>query len=153
MAELEYVKFSAIDPLQWLPLLNDAAIRKHLIGHALFDAERIEQWVAEKLEMDATAGCRVRAILCAGQLIGWCGIQPAVDGYEIALVVDRRHWGVGLKVFPELMAWAKALGHTELFVHFLHSRKEYAFLRKKAKRVYQSEMLGERFTTYLLSVS
>ena len=60
--------------------------------------------------------------------------------------------GLGKKVFYDIMRWAKDLGHDEVFIHFLHTRPEYRFLRKISKDVYESEFLGNKFTTYQLEV-
>lgn len=66
--------------------------------------------------------------------------------------MDHKFWGLGRDVFSDIMRWAKEVGHDEIFIHFLHTRSEYRFLRKIAKNVYKSEILGDRFTTYHLSV-
>jgi len=55
-------------------------------------------------------------------------------------------------VFKDIMLWAKDLGHKEIFIHFLHTRPEYKFLKKIATKVYETNMLGDKFTTYQLAV-
>jgi GNAT superfamily N-acetyltransferase len=85
--------------------------------------------------------------------VGWCGIQQEGGEYEIALVLDDRYWGLGRKIFRELMSWATELGHQTVYVHFLHTRPEYKFLRKIANSVYENEIMGNKFTTYRLSVN
>lgn len=152
MKTIEYVHFGEVISDEFISLLNKHKIREHLISHELFDAESIDSWINGKIELDACKGCKVRAILVDKQLAGWCGIQLEDSKYEIAIVIDDSHWGLGTKIFPEVMVWAKILDHDTVFIHFLDTRPEYKFLRKIAKNVYGSEILGSRFTTYELAV-
>lgn len=152
MKSIEYAHFREVNSDEFIPLLNKKKIREHLINHELFDAESIELWANGKIKLDACKGCKVRAILVNKKLAGWCGIQLEDGKYEVAIILDDSHWGLGVNVFREVMVWAKKLDHDTVFIHFLDSRPEYKFLRKIAKNVYVSEILGSRFTTYELSV-
>ncbi|CAM5195196.1 hypothetical protein RLON56S_01901 [Alishewanella longhuensis] len=87
-----------------------------------------------------------------GLLVGWCGIQSSALGFEIAIVLDDGCWGIGKEVFKSLMTWSKGHGHKLVYIHLLHTRPEYEFLRKLSQRVLLTEMLGDRFTTYELNV-
>ena len=156
--EINYIPFSEIVPKDFARMLNNHKIRAHLVEHALFNEESLAAWMREKIAVDATKGCRVRGILVNVQLAGWCGIQLEQETsnneemYEVAIVLDQKYWGIGKQVFQEMMRWAKDLGHNEIFIHFLETRREYLFLKKIAKQVFESERLGRRFTTYRLSV-
>lgn len=149
---IEYVKLNEVNPTDFLPLLNKRKIREHLIDHRLFDAGTVKAWLEKKIEVDSCQGCKVRAIIVDKQLAGWCGIQLEDEKYEIALVLDDDYWGLGRKIFREIMVWTKDLGHKTVFIHFLYTRPEYKFLRKISKNVYESELLGSKFTTYELAV-
>jgi len=153
MSRIDYVKFSEVSPESFLSMLNKLKVREHLIEHALFDIDSTTAWMDSKLEVDASEGCKVRAINLDNQLIGWCGIQFEEGKYEIAIVLDERAWGLGIKIFHEIMAWAKIIGHKEVSIHFLHTRPKYKFLQKLAKSVYESELLGHKFNTYQLAVN
>jgi hypothetical protein len=102
--------------------------------------------------VDCTDGCRVRGIVSNNSIAGWCGIQFEDGKYEIAIVLDDKFWGIGKKVFNDTLSWAKELGHNEVFIHFLHTRPEYKFLRKISKNVFETEIFGNKFTTYQISV-
>jgi len=149
---IEYVRLDEVDPAGLATLLNRKKIREHLIDHRLFTVDTVKQWVRKKLEEGALPGCTVRAILADHQLAGWCGLQLAENKYEIAIVIDESHWGLGVRIFHDVMGWARDLGHEEVLIHLLHTRPEYRFLRKIAKNVYKSEILGNEFTTYELAV-
>ncbi|MFL0809845.1 MAG: N-acetyltransferase [Agarilytica sp.] len=153
MCRLEYIKLDQIDPNALLPLLNKPSTREHLVDHEIFDTEKVTLWVQSKIDVDATKGCRVRAIMANKQLAGWCGIQFEDGNYEIAIVIEDNYWGIGIAVFYELMDWAKEFGHPTIFIHLLSSRPEYKFLQKISKKVYKNEMMGSKFLTYELDVN
>lgn len=152
MNEIKYVKFNDINPNDFLMLLNSKKNREHLIEHELFDEVTAKSWVKSKIEVDSTQGCRVRAVIYNEQLAGWCGIQLEDDKYEIAIVIDNGFWGLGKKIFSEIMCWAKELGHKDIFIHFLQTRPDYKFLQKIAVNVYETNLFGNKFTTYQLAV-
>ncbi len=152
MSTVNYLRFNKINPGDFLPLLNNEKIRKHLIEHELFTIDTLTTWMNSKIEVDATSGCRVRAIVCGGELAGWCGIQLEEGKYEFAIIIDDKFWGLGKKVFQGMMCWAKELNHDDIFIHSLHTRPDYKFLKKIAKNVYESELFGSKFTTYQLTV-
>lgn len=152
MNYIEYVKFNEVNPEDFVPLLNKQKIREHLSDHHLFDVESVKTWLAEKIEVDSTKGCKVRAVIVEKQLAGWCGIQLEDEKYELAVVIDDGYWGLGRIIFREIMLWAKELGHNTVFIHLLYTRPEYKFLRKISKNVYESELLGSKYTTYELVV-
>ena len=88
-----------------------------------------------------------------GKLEGWCGIQPDDHGFELAIVLSQRAWGLGIAVFRILMGWASEFGHTEVVFHLLGSRPKYRSLARMARKVHQSELLRRRFITYHLLVA
>ena len=44
-SEIEYVPFGALNPTEWLDVLNDGNLRRHLVEHPLFGPESIQQWL------------------------------------------------------------------------------------------------------------
>ncbi len=150
---IKYLKLSNTNPNDFLSFLNKQKIREHLIEHALFDLDSVTAWINSKVDVDAIDGCRVRAIVCDDQLAGWCGIQLEDGKYEIAIVIDEQFWGLGKTVFQDMMGWAKEFGHDEVFIHFLHTRPDYKFLQKIATKMFETDMLGNKFTTYQLAVN
>lgn len=152
MSDIAYIKFGEVNPHDFLPLLNKLKVREHLIQHDLLDMQTASAWVKSKADVDAKLGCKVRAIQVDNQLVGWCGIQVEDDKYEIAIVIDDSLWGIGTKIFNDVMDWAKVLGHKEIVINFLHTRPKYKFLEKRSKKVYESEPYGCKFTTYQLAI-
>lgn len=152
MSVIEYARLGEVDAGDFVPLLNSQKTRAHLIEHEPFDEDSVRVWINTKVKMDGLEGCRVRAVLIQNKPIGWCGIQLEEGKYEIAIVIDHKYWGLGRRIFNDMMRWAKDLGHEEVFIHFLHTRPDYKFLRKIATQVYESELLGNKFTSYRLAV-
>ena len=152
MSNIQYLKFTEINPADFLPLLNSERIRKHLIKHELFTIETLAAWMNSKIEVDSTSGCKVRGIVYQGELAGWCGIQMEDKKYEIAIIIDDKFWGLGKQVFRDLMGWAKEFGHDEVSINFLDTRPEYKFLKKIASSVSTTELYGSKFICYQLPV-
>ncbi len=148
MDGIKYLRLNEVNPNYFIPLLNSRKVRKHLIEHKLFTIDTVKAWINSKIEVDFTDGCRVRAIICDNELAGWCGIQCEGGKYEISIVIDDKFWGLGKNVFHDIMYWAKELGHDVVFIHFLHTRPDYKFLQKIASNVYETELFGNKFTTY-----
>ena len=123
MQIIEYLSLDRADPTTLVGVLNEDALREHLVDHPYFDAESIRAWVADKLKVDATVGCKVRAVVIGGVLAGWCGIQPDGASFEIAIVLSKRFWGYGVPVFKHMMGWAQELEHEEVCFHFLETRR------------------------------
>ena len=152
MSEIEFVSFNQVDPEDLLPVVNEQALRKHLVDHAYFDSVSIKEWMNGKAQTESIPGCRVRAVFIGEILAGWCGIQPDDNGFEIAIVISKEFWGFGISIFSSLMSWAKELGHKEIMFHLLETRPEYKALKRKATKVQKTELLGRSFTTYFISV-
>ncbi|WP_438464180.1 N-acetyltransferase [Marinomonas sp. PE14-40] len=150
--KIEYIKFDDIDQEAFLPLVNSQRVREHLMEHALFTLETLTQWMATKRALDNEVGCKARGILCDGELAGWCAIQYEESQYEIAIIIDDRHWGLGKNVFKDMMGWAREFKHEYVYIHFLHTRPEYRFLKKIAKSVQETELYGNKFISYQLAV-
>ncbi|WP_428634815.1 GNAT family N-acetyltransferase [Sedimenticola sp.] len=153
MRGISYLTLDQANPEALMVLLNEPLIRRHLIEHEPFDHGRLMQWVSDKLMIDRTPGCKIRAVTHQGRLAGWCGIQKEQGEYEIAIVLGDAFWGLGREVFRDLMEWAGELGHHEVLIHLLETRREYRFLKKLASVVQQTTIADRQFTTYRLPVA
>ena len=149
---MKFIPFCEVRAEDFLPLVNDETLRKHLIDHPPFELATVRRWMEEKMAIDALPGCRVRAVLIDGRLAGWCGLQPDEEGVEIAIVIARAGWGRGLAIFNEMMGWARSMGHQEVVFHLLGTRPLYKSLARRATRVTKRTLSGNPFTTYYFSV-
>lgn len=152
MNQISYCNLRDISISDWLELLNSARVREHLIEHDIFDEKKLQLWLDEKERVNGLQGCCVRAVEKSGEFVGWCGIQSTDNEFELAIILSDKHWGAGKQVFRELMQWAKELGHKEVVVNLLDTRREYEFLKRLAKEVCEREVMSRQFTQYRLVV-
>jgi len=152
MNGIDFVHFNHVNPEDFLPVVNDPTVRKHLIDHTHFDSVSIREWMKGKTQSESIPGCRIRAVFIGGALAGWCGIQPDENGFEIAIVISKRFWGFGISIFRTLMCWASEFGHREIVFHLLETRPEYKSLKRQASKVQRTVLLGRNFTTYFIPV-
>ena len=152
MKSIEYTNLRDLDKIELLEILNKPKNRNHLVEHQVFNLALLQTWMDDKIKVNEAKGCRVKGIKVEGSVAGWCGIQYENEAYELAIILDEKHWGLGIRVFKELMNWALELGHTHVVLHLFNTRREYQFLYKMASRVYESNLFGERFTSYELEV-
>ncbi len=152
MQKISYKKIDQTNHTELIQVLNNQENRKHLINHPLFDKETTIKWINEKQKVDATQGCKVRSIYLDDKLVGWCGIQKENEKYEIAIILDKKSWGIGKKVFFDMIAWAKELKHKTLLIHFLHTRNRYKFLKKLSVNSFETDIFGEKFISYELDL-
>jgi len=152
MSELEFIDFNQVYPDDFLLVVNEQALRTHLVDHAYFDSISIKEWMEDKAKTESLPDCRIRAIYIDGVLAGWCGIQPDDNGFELAIVISQKFWGFGISIFKTLMCWAKELGHKEIIFHLLDSRPNYQSLKRLATKVQKTELMNRCFTTYYFSV-
>ena len=69
MSTLEYRELNKINPLDFIPILNEDSIRNHLIDHDVFNTERVQTWVAEKMKCDVLDKCRIRGVYLDEQVM------------------------------------------------------------------------------------
>ncbi len=152
MKHISYVEIQGLNQNELMRILNAERVREHLVPHEQFDESSLADWVAEKVTVNATAGCKVRGIEVNDAVAGWCGIQFENGSYELAIVLDEKYWGIGVRVFKDLMAWAAELGHRTVVLHLLNTRREYLFLKNMARREFESTLFGQTYTSYELRV-
>jgi len=51
MKNIEYIHFTQVNPDEFLEILNDALLRKHLVAHAVFDTFSIREWMDHKIQI------------------------------------------------------------------------------------------------------
>lgn len=153
MSEINFLAFDQVELDEFIAIVNEAPLRKHLIDHPHFDIASLKLWMEEKIKVDSMKGCRVRAVYIDGVLAGWCGIQPDNHSFEIAIVISHRFWGFGISIFKSLLGWAKEMDHKEVLFHLLDSRPEYKALKKLSRKVHKTELSGRGFTTYHIPIT
>lgn len=80
-------------------LLNDERSHRHLPLAAPFTLEQAAAWVRDKDAQWDDAGYGPWAITVDGRLVGWGGLQREESGADLALVLQRADWGLGLTLY------------------------------------------------------
>jgi RimJ/RimL family protein N-acetyltransferase len=166
---IRYLSFDEADVDRLFQVLNNPAVRKHLIEHPIFDRVTFAQWVEGKRDIDRLSGCRIRGVELDGKIVGWCGVQggPTTEGvdleinapeggvrYDIGIILEPSAWGVGPKIFRDMIDWAIELGHREIYIYLLDSRRAARpLLRYGFKEFGMITMLGRTFRAYVLRLN
>ena len=93
MQKIEYKNLQDLNQVELLKILNKEKIREHLASHDEFNRASLEKWVAGKVEVDSTKGCKVKGIQVNGSVAGWCGIQ--FENEALKKIGDRPRFSFG----------------------------------------------------------
>ncbi len=156
-----YIPIAECDRTALEQILNDPRVRRHLVYHPLFDPAGLEKWVASKADMDRTVGCRVRGVLIHGRLAGWCGIQvgrpqwssEVQEGrHDLGIVLDPAFWGHGPAIFRDMLEWSREMGHPEVYVYLLESRRESKAIMARGAPAGEVRLMDRTFRAYRIPV-
>lgn len=153
---VEYIALESSPREALTRIMNDARVRKHLAGQRSFTPQSLEAWIEMKSErIRRDPRCRINGILVDGEYAGWCGIQQEDDGtYGLGIILAPRHWGCGPVVFDDMVQWSRELGHREVFIHLLTTRRmSKALMRRLETDCETVEMLGKTFRRYRVSLT
>ncbi|MCG8673680.1 MAG: hypothetical protein MI867_30105, partial [Pseudomonadales bacterium] len=92
MNNVEYTSLQDLDRVDLLRLLNTEKVGEHLASHDKFNEDSLEEWIAQKTNVNSTTGCVIKGIKFDDKVAGWCGIQFENGAYELALVLDEEFW-------------------------------------------------------------
>lgn len=93
MKDVEFVGLDRVDPEALLALMNEEALRKHLVDHPYFDASSISEWVEEKRTLDALPGCPVAGFGRSVWTVAWR------DGVAFNRMMTGSNWRL---FFPDM---------------------------------------------------
>jgi len=80
----------------------------------------LKEWVAGKVAVDSSKGCKVKGISVNGSVAGWCGIQFENGSYDLAIVLDQEAGGLGGSVFKDVRGWSSDLSMHHAVVHLFN---------------------------------
>jgi RimJ/RimL family protein N-acetyltransferase len=154
---LHLAPLDSVPIARWLAILNDPRVRAHLIPHRLFDESTARAWLAGKQAIDDSPGGFVRAVIVDGEAAGYAGLQPddadSAGRYEIAIVLYPGAWGAGAAVYRALLREAARLGHRELTIALLETRRAMRALPRLGWRAAgEGTWAGQRFRRYVIGL-
>ena len=124
-------------------------IREHLTGHELFTVDRVKHWIRTKMRRAPGKACR-EALLVAGLPAGV--LYSLMETDEIAIVIDENQWGLGPRIFRDVMDGPRCSAMRRCSCICCIPGLNTDSLRRIARKVYTTELLGDRYTTYELMV-
>lgn len=105
MAEITFHAFAEIPAAQWLALLTDPDVRRHmpLAGDGWTEASATD-WARSKDRQWQENGYGPWAIRVDGAFAGWGGFQKEGEEVDLGLVLLPGHWGHGAQIFTEMVS-------------------------------------------------
>lgn len=154
---LRLLSFDAASPAQFVKLLNDPFVRKHMPLSTIVDEEWCAGWIEIKQRLWDPSGERGPWSVWVGdQFAGWAGIQPDEEFESgLALVLHKRYWGSGREVLKLVLEKAITQRTANLTViEFPHSRNAGLVLKKLGfEEVDEVEIHEVRFRRYFARIS
>jgi RimJ/RimL family protein N-acetyltransferase len=135
-------------------LLNDPDIARHMpLAGDRFDEEATRRWVEGKDGQWDRNGYGPWAVHVDGEFAGWCGFQQEHDDADFALVLKRKYWGIGKRIYLKAVAKGfEELGYESIVVTLPPTRKASRVLQRLGFRQDgETEEWGKRFFRFRLS--
>lgn len=102
---IELRDFAVASPSNYVDLLNDPWVRKHMPLSSEVDEKWCEEWIkAKRTQWDESGELGPWSIWINEEFVGWGGLQPD-DEYEsgLALVISKRFSGQGQQVLVKIL--------------------------------------------------
>lgn len=150
---LEKKRLTEIEQSEIIELLDNPLVKKHMpLSSAIIGDKEYTDFIAAKEAIWTKYHFGPFAYLVSGKFIGWGGIQPDGDDFELALVLHPKYWGFGKTIYTELLDQAFTdLKLPSLVIYFPPSRTRIkAILKAGFKKDGEVEYCGCRFIRYRL---
>ena len=102
--EIEFAEIGDVDQSEFIDLMNDKLVRKHMpLFDDVFAEKDYHEFISAKRALWREHGFGPWAFLVDGNFAGWGGLQ-AEDGYaDLALVLSPKFWGTGKAIFDKIV--------------------------------------------------
>jgi ribosomal-protein-alanine N-acetyltransferase len=130
-------RLTEITPAEAMALLNDPDIARHMpLAGDYFDEEATRKWLEAKDKQWQANGYGPWAVHANEEFAGWCGFQKDEGEADFALVLKKRFWGLGRRIY--LKAVGKGfdeLGYESIVVTLPPSRRSSRVLERLGFRL------------------
>jgi [ribosomal protein S5]-alanine N-acetyltransferase len=151
--KIEFKRLPEICKAEVIALLNHPLVRRHMpLAKGDFDEAAYAAFIADKEALFAEHGYGPWAIVVDGKFVGWGGLQFEEGDADLALVLHPDYWGLGKKIYQEIikMAFGK-MGLESITILLPPSRKGMKGLTKLGFEADGEVIIkGERFLRYRL---
>jgi RimJ/RimL family protein N-acetyltransferase len=97
-------RFSEISAADWVRLLNDHEVHRHMpLGGDAWTEPRAAEWAAGKDAQWTSNGYGPWAIRMEGVFAGWGGFQKEETDADFGLVLLPEFWGRGMEISREII--------------------------------------------------
>lgn len=104
---IEKKKLNLVDKDLIIKLLNDPQVKHHMpLSADCFDEKHYNDFIAAKEAIWEEFGFGPSAYFVNNEFIGWGGIQPYEEDFELALVLSPAYWGHGRQLYDDLIKQA-----------------------------------------------
>lgn len=111
---IEKRRLKNVDKNLIIQLLNDPLIKRHMpLSVDNFDEKQYFNFIEAKESIWKNFGFGPWAYFIDDKFMGWGGIQPDGDNFELALVLSSEHWGYGRHLYNDLIQEAFSGLHLE----------------------------------------
>lgn len=102
---LSFHRFAEIAPADWVRLLNDPDVHRHMpLAGEHWTEERAADWAQSKDDQWTTNGYGPWALKVDGVFAGWGGFQKEADDADFGLVLLPEFWGRGMAMHEAMIA-------------------------------------------------
>lgn len=151
--EIEFKRLGEIANSDIIELMNNPRVREHMpLANDIFSEIGCDHFIEAKEQLWREHGYGPWAFIIDGQFGGWGGLQPENGEADLALVLHPDCWGIGKKVFREIMDRAFGeMGFEAVTALLPPSRKRIRALAKLGFEEDGELLIGkERFIRYRL---
>lgn len=104
---VEKISLKSVDKNLIIQLLSDPLVKRHMpLSAESFGDKQYFDFIASKEAIWEQFGFGPSAYIVNNELIGWGGIQPDVNDFELALVLAPAYWGYGRQLYNDLIQQA-----------------------------------------------
>ncbi len=101
---IEKKRLKFVDKHLIMQLLNDPQIKRHMpLSAESFNEKHYDDFIAAKEAIWDKFGFGPSAYFVNNKFIGWGGIQPDDENFELALVLAPEYWGYGRQLYHDLI--------------------------------------------------
>lgn len=134
--------------------MNHPLVRRQLpLAQGKFDDNAYQQFLSSKIDLWEKHGYGPWAIFIDQRFSGWGGLQYEEGDPDLALVLHPEYWGVGKKIYEEIIQWAFKKMQFEYITALLPSSRKHdkALLKLNFKSDGQRILKGIVFFRFKLT--
>lgn len=101
---IEFKPLRDVDKSDIIELLNNQRLRQHMpLAQGDFNEADYNAFLTSKEQLWLEHGFGPWAIMADGAFVGWGGLQPEMGDADIALVLHPAYWGLGKRIYDEII--------------------------------------------------